>query len=125
MDALDAVSRKKLLAGIQADEQADGAARASRRVSSPAFPSPGAKRTLSGNQKHPSISRAQRRRSSLSNRRLRPRRVHSPSFLVRVVAGTVRFGLSVVEGVARSVTKTVTDIRYEIGGGDDFFEDDA
>jgi hypothetical protein len=37
----------------------------------------------------------------------------------------VRFGLSVVEGVARSVTKTVTDIRYEIGGGDDFFEDDA
>ena len=133
MDALDAVSRKKLLDDIQADEQADGTARASRRVSSAngarvsslAFPSPGAKRTLSGNQKHPSISRAQRRRSSLSNRRLRPRRDHSPSFLVRVVAGTVRFGLSVVEGVARSVTKTVTDIRYEIGVGDDFFEDDA
>jgi len=39
--------------------------------------------------------------------------------------GVGRFGLGVVEGVARSVTKTVKDIRYEIGVGNDFFEDAA
>ena len=134
MTTLDAVSRKKLQADIRADEQADdGTASARRRassadgarVSSPPIPSPGTKRTLSGNQKYTGISRAQRRRSSLSNRRQRARRDHSSSFLVRVVAGTVRLGLGVVASFARSVTKTVADIRYEIGAGDDFFEDAA
>ncbi len=134
MAALDAVSQKKLQAGIQADEQGDGAARARRRstsangagVSSQPHPSPGAKRTFSGNPKRTGISRAQKRRSSLSSRRQRARRDHSPpSFFVRVFAGTMRLGLSVVEGVSQSVAKTVADIRYEIGVGNNHFEDDA
>jgi len=134
MAALDAVSRKKLQAEIQADGQGEGAARARRRsasangarVSSPPHPSPGAKRTFSGNPKHTVISRSQKRRSSLSSRRQRARQDHSPpSFFVRVFAGTVRLGLSVVEGVSQSVAKTVANIRYEIAVGNDFFEDDA
>ena len=134
MASLDAVFRKKLQAEIQADRQGDGAARARRRsasangarVSSQPYPSPGAKRMFSGNQKHTGISRALKRRSSLSSPRQRARRDHSPpSFFVRVFAGTVRLGLSVVEGVSQSVAKTVADIRHKIGVGNDFFEDDA